>query len=104
MYKMCQYEKVLREINYMRKNTCIVLSREHFDGMVSRNCDAFVLRNPGNSSFYPLQNVITISIHYLNMEFEGYPLFEAVLEDTIEKWDIFFKGLYSFAEDFPDDY
>ena len=92
----CQYAKLFREINYMKKDSNEpLLSRDEFDKLIVEKCDAFNARG----SHTKHENLIHLITLYLNTDFEGYPLFEAIIDDTDDKWDTFFTSLYEFVED-----
>jgi len=97
----CQYAKLFREINYTNKdNGEAALSREEFDALIVQKCDAFIARSCGSMPVPTKHdNLIYLITLYLNTEFEGYPLFDAIVDDTDDKWDIFFNSLYEFVED-----
>lgn len=95
----CQYAKIFREINYCKKDSNDpLLTMEQFDQLIYDKYEIFIKESETNYTEMTKFELVSTIMQYLNQEFEGYLLFEAILDNNLIDFYTFFKKLYEFIE------
>jgi len=71
---------------------------EQFDQLIYDKYEIFIKESETNYTEMTKFELVSTIMQYLNQEFEGYLLFEAILDNNLIDFYTFFKKLYEFIE------